>query len=277
MSSTTDENLSFEERKAEIAVAINGKNYKRLFKLLGIPTSKLQDNHIASFFSNDFYTWCHRQRIVFLLKKYGIDFWKDKRVLELGGSIGTAANSLNLLGSRASVWEGRQDVVDVGKILHPNVSFKVKNLETDCKSKIKFDVVLNWGVLYHISPHSFDNFMKNSFDLVKPGGVMLIDTNVYPISNEQTVDNKIAVNENSEILEHAVSGTGTLVTPEYIVKQFTKFGAETIERVKKELDEIASQISMTPQYEYDDARWPLGAVHPAPSHISHRAWFTITK
>ena len=69
-------------------------------------------------------------RIKFILSKYPEDFFKGKRVLELGAYNGYIGAYFSALGADVHCVEGRQENVDRIKIDYPNVSVECINLDS---------------------------------------------------------------------------------------------------------------------------------------------------
>ena len=94
-------------------------------------------------------------RINFILSKYPADFFKGKRILELGAYNGYIGAYFSALGAEVHCVEGRQENVDKIKKDYPNVTVECADLDTSIWNFGKWDIIINFGLVYHL-----ENFHK---------------------------------------------------------------------------------------------------------------------
>lgn len=184
-------------------------------------------------FSNDFYKKCNEQRIYFLKNKFGDDYFKSKTVLDLGGGVGYISNELSKLGADCTVYEGREENINIGKNKFPHIKFIKVDLEDQIPID-KFDIVLNFGVFYHLK--NPENFLIKTSSLFND--MMLLDGNVSTNGSRYQMDNP-------DDYDQSIHGEIKLVTDDDISYLFKNFN---IENVNIELNEIG-KITGSP-YDY---------------------------
>lgn len=94
-------------------------------------------------------------RINFILSKYPTDFFKGKRILELGAYNGYIGAYFSALGAEVHCVEGRPENVENIKRDYPNVTAEVGNLDTPEWKWGHYDIIINFGLYYHL-----ENFHK---------------------------------------------------------------------------------------------------------------------
>ena len=100
--------------------------------------------------SNYFGNW-QNNRIKFMLDKYGSDFFKDKKILELGSFNGYIGNFFQKeLGADVTCVEGRFENVMFMYFNYPNLKIIQKNMDSKEWDLGKFDIIINFGLYYHL-------------------------------------------------------------------------------------------------------------------------------
>ena len=110
-----------------------------------------------------------RNRINYLIGHYGKDYFKNKTVLELAPCNGFIGNALYELGATVTQAEGRQGNVDYIKSKYPHLSVFQKDLDTADWELGKYDIIINFGLMYHLQNHHkelLENCIKNCSDLI---------------------------------------------------------------------------------------------------------------
>jgi hypothetical protein len=89
-------------------------------------------------------------RINFIKNLYPTDFFKGKRILELGSFNGFIGASFNELGAEVHCIEGRSE--NVKNILrdYPQLTAEVGNLDISDWNWGKWDIIINFGLIYHL-------------------------------------------------------------------------------------------------------------------------------
>jgi hypothetical protein len=94
-------------------------------------------------------------RINFILSKYPKEFFKGKRILEVGAYNGYIGAYFNALGAEVHCLEGRAENVENIKRDYPNVTAEVANLDSPEWKWGRWDIIINFGLYYHL-----ENFHK---------------------------------------------------------------------------------------------------------------------
>ena len=99
-------------------------------------------------------------RINFILSKYPKEFFKGKRILELGAFNGYIGAYFSTLGAQVHCVEGRPENVENIKRDYPNVTVEVANLDTSNWKWGYYDIIINFGLYYHLE-HSHKEHLIN--------------------------------------------------------------------------------------------------------------------
>jgi predicted RNA methylase len=107
-------------------------------------------------------------RINFILSKYPADFFKGKRILELGAYNGYIGAYFSALGAEVHCVEGRQENVDRIKKDYPNVTVECADLDTSFWNFGKWDIIINFGLVYHLEKFHKEHLINciNNCDLM---------------------------------------------------------------------------------------------------------------
>ena len=88
-------------------------------------------------------------RINFILSKYPKEFFKGKRILEVGAYNGYIGAYFSLLGADVHCLEGRvENVVNI-KNDYPTITADVADLDTPDWNWGHYDIIINFGLYYH--------------------------------------------------------------------------------------------------------------------------------
>lgn len=129
-------------------------------------------------FGGHYIDW-RKSRMDGIRKYMGTEFFKGKTLLELGAGEGHNGYEFMKLGCQVMCTEVRQEHIDRGKQIYPQIKFK----QFDCNtSQIKkhYDIILHWGVLYHI-----ENVQKNLVNVLNHCDYLLLETEV--IDHEDSI------------------------------------------------------------------------------------------
>ena len=99
-------------------------------------------------------------RIDFILSKYPKDFFVGKRILELGSFNGYIGAKFSELGATVVCVEGREENVDKIKSDYPNLKVYCSNLDTPIWSWGKFDIIINFGLYYHLTNYHREHLIN---------------------------------------------------------------------------------------------------------------------
>ena len=159
--------------------------------------------------------------------------YKNNYVIILYKDNGYISNELSKLGADCTVYEGREENINIGKNKFPHIKFIKVDLENQIPID-KFDIVLNFGVFYHLK--NPENFLRKTLLLFND--MMLLDGNVSTNGSRYQMDNP-------DDYDQSLHGEIKLVTDDDISYLFKDF---SIENVNNELNEIG-KITGSP-YDY---------------------------
>ena len=146
-----------------------------------------------------------------LLEIYGIDYFKGKRILELGCGHGDIGAFLADLGAEVLCLDGRIQNINLAKLKHRrigNIKFMQFNLENDFSHFGKFELIVDFGLIYHL--RNVEKHLESCFAVSE-------DIVVETVVCDSIDPNKIVfVDERREIDEEALEGTGSRPSPFYI-------------------------------------------------------------
>jgi len=124
---------------------------------------------------SNYHTSWQNNRIDFILSKYPEEFFRGKRVLELGAYNGYIGARLALMGAEVHCVEGRAENVANIKNDYPQVTAEVANLDSPEWKWGKWDIIINFGLYYHLENYH-EEHLKNCIDNCD---LMLFETVVF--------------------------------------------------------------------------------------------------
>jgi 2-polyprenyl-3-methyl-5-hydroxy-6-metoxy-1,4-benzoquinol methylase len=136
---------------------------KQTYNKLNELNSKLMDDkitpphhaHNVNLFS-DHYEYWRAKRVVAIVEYYGQEWFKGKKILELGCGFGDIGKVFKSLGAEVVFAEGRKENCEVLMRKFPNDRIYQINLENEWPfQKERFDLILHMGVLYHLNINIF--------------------------------------------------------------------------------------------------------------------------
>lgn len=194
------------------------------------------DNFFATEISENHYKeWCQK-RVDFVLNQLGDNFFMGKTTIELGCGMAYTSRKLRDLGAVVTVADCRESTLEILRKDFDDVV--LLDQDTDWVFDRKFDVVIHWGVLYHLNNWQRDLEKVISF-LMHKHSVLLLESEVL---DGDDVFLEIKVKESSDIWDQALSGVGT------------RTSADVIERKLKNL-------GLSHYMRYDDESLNVGDIH----------------
>lgn len=172
----------------------------------------------------DHYEYWRAKRIVSIVEYYGQEWFKNKKILELGCGYGDIGYVLATLGADVIFAEGRVDNCDVLRKRYPNNRVYQVNLENEWPfpENERFDMILHMGLLYHL-----DDFMFSLKKCALCTDNLVIETEVCDSNDPEFV---LKINENSNYYDQSLIGKGSRPSAEYIENRFGELGFD-FERV----------------------------------------------
>jgi hypothetical protein len=162
--------------------------------------------------TDDYHPEWQMNRIKYILKNYPDTFWKDKKVLELGSFNGVIGNHFRRLGANVLSIEGRMDNVNNIKKSFPELNIIQSDLDTKGWHFGKFDVIINFGLIYHLENYHNENIIN----CINNCEILFLETVVYD-SDEST---KFRNNEGG--IDQSLSDVAYIPTRKYIEEIFEK-------------------------------------------------------
>ena len=171
------------------------------------------------------------RRINKILELYGIDYFKNRNICELGSGHGDIGAFFAELGANVLCLDGRIQNVNLANLKYRELgNFKCKhfNLENDFSHFGKFDLILNFGLIYHLK--NVDSHLNCCFKMAD-------DVLLESVVCDSTDPDKIFFcDENRDVDEEAVEGTGSRPSPFYIEKIAKENNFEVVRYFSEDLN-----------------------------------------
>lgn len=136
-------------------------------------------------------------RIKYLIDTYGVDFFKNKTILELGSCNGYIGNYFReVCGAKVFSVEGRAENAKSIQEDYPQLPILTYNLDTPDWVFAKFDIIINFGLLYHLENHHkqhLTNCIKNCKIMFLESVIFDSDYNEIYIRNEVGFDQSLTL------------------------------------------------------------------------------------
>ncbi|MGP3699720.1 class I SAM-dependent methyltransferase [Rhodobacter sp. NSM] len=150
------------------------------------------------------YAHWRTKRINKILELYGPEWFLGKRVLELGSGLSDIGAFFADLGASVLCLEGRNDTAQIARLKHRNVcnfNVEVFDLEEDFTTFGKFDMIIHFGLLYHIP--DVEKHLARCFSMANE---VVLETVVCDSSDPMRIE---LVQERKDVIEEAMHGTGS--------------------------------------------------------------------
>lgn len=191
-------------------------DYGRLWKELNRQQADNELNH-GSLFNGQWYKQWRMVRMMKLCKLMGGKEWfRGKRILELGCGHGHVSKMLKDWGANPLATDGREWCVEATNYYWPDLEVKLVDQTKDYDLG-KFDLVIHWGISYHLPPDAWE------YDLMCAVGhapVMSYDCEVVDSSDPKWVK----TNSNDGGMDKSLTGVGTFMSAAAIERCFGDMG-----------------------------------------------------
>ena len=161
-------------------------------------------------------------RITKLIDIYGVEYFQGRRILELGAGLCEIGAFFAELGADVTCLEGRAEQVAFAKLKHrktPNLHIAQCDLEGDFSGYGRFDLILHFGLLYHI---------KNVEEHVRICLGMADDVVLETVVCDSLDPHRIVlVPGRSEVIEESLHGVGSRPSPAYVERLCAEGGFGT--------------------------------------------------
>lgn len=161
------------------------------------------------------------RRIEKLLEIYGTEYFKGRRVLELGCGHGDIGAFFADLGAEVLCVDGRVRNINYAKLRHravPRLSFVQMDLEQDFAALGRFDLLINFGLIYHL--REVDAHLACCFGMADE---IVLETVVCDSLDPHRI---LFRDERVEVDEEALNGVGSRPSPFYVERLAREAGLE---------------------------------------------------
>jgi SAM-dependent methyltransferase len=170
-------------------------------------------------FTGDYEQW-RVKRIRKVLELLGPNWdWKGKRVLELGCGYGDMGAFFADAGADVTCAEGRAENIAVAKLRFrhlPTIRFVQRDLETNFADLGHFDVIVHFGLLYHIK-----NVDQNVGLCAQMADRVFLETEVLDSQDDRKA---VVMKEDRRSYDTGLVGEFTMISPFYIKRLFEESG-----------------------------------------------------
>lgn len=227
------------------------------------------DRHIAlsaraadrGLFDKTYDLWRVR-RIDKMLEIYGIDHFKGLRVLELGCGHGEIGAFLADLGADVLGVDGRIQNINYARLRHRHLTglrFELANLEEDFEKLGRFDLIVNFGLIYHL--RGVDEHLRRCF-------ASSDDIVLESVVCDSTDPNLILFRqEDPAVDEESLLGIGSRPSPAYIERLAREAGFRIDRHFTPDLNSL-------PFFRYD---WPHRNDGAANDDFVNRRFWRLTR
>jgi 2-polyprenyl-3-methyl-5-hydroxy-6-metoxy-1,4-benzoquinol methylase len=229
------------------------------------PTLAPVERHIAlsalaagrGLFDKSYDLWRVR-RIDKMLEIYGIDHFNGLRVLELGCGHGEIGAFLAQLGADVLSVDGRIHNINHARLKYRHLDrlrFALLNLEEDFEALGRFDLIVNFGLIYHLK--GVDRHLRRCFRMSDD---ILLESVVCDSLDPWTI---LYREEDPRIDEESLLGIGSRPSPAYI-ERLARDAGFWIDR------HFTADLNVPPQFCYDWEHRDDGA--PNDDFVKRRFW-----
>jgi 2-polyprenyl-3-methyl-5-hydroxy-6-metoxy-1,4-benzoquinol methylase len=179
------------------------------------------------------------RRLNKMLEIYGIDFFKGKRIIEVGAGHGDIGAFFADLGADVLCLDGRIQNVNFARLKHrkvPGLRFETFNLEKDFSELGRFDLLIDFGLIYHLK--NVDEHLDCCFAMADD---IVLETVVCDSRDPHTILYRPG---RADVDEEALDGTGSRPSPFYIERIAIARGFE-IQR------HFTADLNFERQFRYD--------------------------
>lgn len=164
----------------------------------------------------DHYVKWRENRIAKILKIFSENFFQNKTILELAAGHGHVGESFLKLGSRVTFAEGRQEHIKQLKEKFPESEIIHLNQDEVWNLDKKFDIVIHWGVLYHLN-----NWQQDLSSALAHANLIFLESEVSD-SDDPAFDQKVSESG----YDQAINQTGSRPSANFIEKIILEAGGK---------------------------------------------------
>ncbi len=165
-------------------------------------------------FDGHYNNWI-KSRMNGTLKYIPTEYFKNKKILELGGGHGHIGNKFYELESDVTTSDARKEHIKIVNEKYPHL--KTLIIDGDNLENInKYDIIIHWGLLYHLKEIE-DHIQK----LSDKCDILLLETEVC-----DSDDDSFYILTNEKGYDQAFNNIGIRPSPSYVEKILKKNGFE---------------------------------------------------
>ncbi|MBB3911825.1 class I SAM-dependent methyltransferase [Sphingomonas desiccabilis] len=179
------------------------------------------------------------RRIEKMLEIYGLDFFAGKRLLELGCGHGDIGAFFAEISADVLCVDGRIRNINFARLKHrrtPRLTFQVLDLEQDFSFLGHFDLIIDFGLLYHL--RHVDSHLACCFGMADE---IVLETVVCDSLDPHHI---LLRDECVDVDEEALNGTGSRPSPFYVERLAVEAGLE-VER------HFSADLNSADHFRYD--------------------------
>lgn len=171
------------------------------------------------------FVWWYREwrqkRIKAMIEHYGMNFFKDKKVLELGCGYADIGAALVKLGAIVTAVDGRPEHIEEVKKRHPNIRALVVDLDREWPFKNEsFDLTIHHGVLYHLK-----DYEKSITDACSSTKYLCLESEVSDSEDEYFC---LSMSEDATHFDQSLNGRGSRPSPAAIERVIRQCGMNSV-------------------------------------------------
>lgn len=163
-----------------------------------------------------FYNNWRLKRVEKLEQIFGIDWFKNKSILELGCGFGHIGLYLETLNANVTFCDARQSCLNEIKRKNPNANTILLNQETNWKLDKQYDLVIHFGIMYNL-----DNWQQDLISTLAHGKNIAIETAVNKFGDDIEIKIKDFVYGSEKY--GPISKIGTLPSVSLIENNFKQY------------------------------------------------------
>ena len=204
-------------------------------------------------FDGKYLEW-NQKKIKAIIDHYGVDFFKGKRILDLGCGHGDIGAAFFRLGAEVTSVDARDDHLKIVKKKHHGLKLLQIDLDKDWQFKQQqFDLIIDLGLLCHLK-----NYEKHLKDICYSANHLVLETAVCDSQDPHKV---FTYSENKGIYDWSFNGFGNRASPAAIERVLKDNGMDYLRIDNKKLN--------AGNFKYD---W-ISNNHNGHSNEQRRFWF----
>ena len=163
-------------------------------------------------YANEFNEW-RLKRVLKLEQSFGIEWFKSKKILELGCAFGNVGLHLKSLGAEVTFSDARQEVLDIVYEKDNNIKTVLIDQDKHWNLNEKYDLIIHFGILYNL-----DNWQQDLITSIKHCEYLALESAVSKFNDD--IEFKIKDYKYTHEYHGPFNKVGTLVSAQKIENIF---------------------------------------------------------